>query len=117
RGANLGVLNGIAVGTTFDEEATRSIVDFTTAPPARGAGAPFIGHFRPQGDLSVFNGLDADDLSGTWTLRVTDFRAGPTGDPPPETELEFAELSFRSGLEATADSLVATTRVIGSVTD
>lgn len=48
------------IDTTFDDDAPQSIM---TGRP------PFTGAFRPEGDLSLFNGLDPN---GQWTLRVAD---------------------------------------------
>ncbi len=54
-------------GTTLDDEAATSI---------SSAVAPFSGTFRPQGELSSFDG----ELSaGTWTLQVTDTMIADTG--------------------------------------
>lgn len=46
--------------TTFDDEAATSITV---------GSAPFSGVFRPEGDLSVLDGMD---MSGTWTLIISD---------------------------------------------
>ncbi|NOR58664.1 MAG: hypothetical protein GQ474_09095, partial [Sulfurimonas sp.] len=46
--------------TTFDDEAGTSITSGT---------APFTGTFRPEGDLSDFDGMD---MEGTWTLVIRD---------------------------------------------
>lgn len=48
------------INTTFDDGAPQSI---STGSP------PFVGTFRPEGDLSALNGLDPN---GRWTLRVVD---------------------------------------------
>lgn len=53
--------------TTFDDEAGTSITSGT---------APFTGTFRPEGDLSDFDGMD---MQGTWTLQVTDDYEWDTG--------------------------------------
>jgi subtilisin-like proprotein convertase family protein len=67
--ANLGMLNGLDVGTVFDDNAPRSITDGTAA-------APYIGHFRPElGSLLFgFSSLTKAQVDGTWTLEVTDFQ-------------------------------------------
>ncbi len=56
--------NGIGeedfTNTTFDDEATQSIVS---------GSAPFTGTFRPEGNLSDFDGKD---LNGIWTLEIVD---------------------------------------------
>ena len=67
--ANLGELNGFLIGTTFDDSAARSIAD-------PNAVAPYTADFRPDaGSLSIFNGMTAAQLTGTWTLVVTDVKA------------------------------------------
>ncbi|MDD2385047.1 MAG: retention module-containing protein [Sulfurospirillaceae bacterium] len=48
------------IDTLFDDEASTSI---------GSAYAPFNGVFRPDGDLSVLDGMD---IQGTWTLRIED---------------------------------------------
>jgi len=53
--------------TILDDEATTAITD---------GSAPFTGNFRPEGDLSV---LDGQDVSGTWTLQITDDQNGQSG--------------------------------------
>jgi subtilisin-like proprotein convertase family protein len=55
------------VGTVFDQAAPQSIVS---------AAAPFTGTFRPEGNLGVLDGLQAQ---GDWTLRVRDASPGDTG--------------------------------------
>ncbi len=47
-------------GTILDDEATASITI---------GAAPFIGRFRPEGSLSLF---DAQNASGVWKLEITD---------------------------------------------
>ena len=60
-GANLGIsANGTRIGTTFDDRATRRIID-------RTAAAPFIGHFRPEG-----GSLDTRYAGATPTLGAGD---------------------------------------------
>jgi subtilisin-like proprotein convertase family protein len=113
-GANLGIpVSGASIGTVFDDNATRSIVDFTNAPPARGANPPFVGHFRPEG-----GSLDAryggavpgapntnNSINGTWTIRITDFRNGNVGF------LTKALITFDSGLQPGVQTTVADTLV------
>ena len=53
--------------TLFDDEA---LTDITSGY------APFSGTFRPEGDLSDFDGMD---MSGIWTLRIVDDMGGDTG--------------------------------------
>ena len=86
-GANLGIApDGEALGTTFDDNASRDIVDIGLAG-SRGAAAPFVGNFKPEASLNgatTLNGLyggaiagapnSPNSVNGTWTLQITDFR-------------------------------------------
>lgn len=57
--------------TTFDDNATQSIL---------GGTPPFVGSWRPQGQLANFIGLfGPGQANGTWNLRVTDDFAGSAG--------------------------------------
>jgi subtilisin-like proprotein convertase family protein len=78
------------VGTVFDDDAHRVINDPTAA-------TPWIGHFVPEGgSLSVLDGKTAAQLSGTWTLSITDFR--DSGNPPPPQFLDFWGLHFSGNI-------------------
>ncbi|WP_202617505.1 Ig-like domain-containing protein, partial [Roseimaritima sediminicola] len=55
------------ISTTFDDEAGVDVVD---------GHNPYAGRFRPEGNLSDFDG---EDPNGTWTLRVLDDFAFDTG--------------------------------------
>jgi subtilisin-like proprotein convertase family protein len=114
-GANLGIsANGTAIGTVFDDQAARDIVDINPANGGRGAAAPFIGNFRPEfGSLSQYNGLNAAALNGTWTLEVTDFRNATNENG----FLVNASLNFTSGMTPKpVDSEISTTFVRGTAT-
>ena len=85
-GANIGVFGesttnpGIDVGTVFDDNATRNIFD-PNAGGTNGNTAPYIGHFQAEdGSLDSFvKSLAAsNDINGTWTLEITDFRTETT---------------------------------------
>ena len=54
-------------GTTLDDEASTAVT---------AGSAPFSGSFRPEGQLSDFDGKSAN---GTWTLRVTDTATWDSG--------------------------------------
>ncbi|HEU0008859.1 MAG TPA: S8 family serine peptidase [Verrucomicrobiae bacterium] len=56
--------------TVFDESGTKSISDGLP---------PFLGTFKPEESLLVFNGKSGTNVNGTWRLRVGDFRFGLTG--------------------------------------
>jgi len=118
-GANLGVFGetntnpGVQIGTVFDDNATRDIFDPTPAG-ANGVAAPAIGHFRPES----FESLDAflqqvandDDLNGTWTLEITDFRTEST----PGDLLNFT-LQFTTGMTQSSPESIASTLVPGAL--
>lgn len=102
-GANLGTLNGFALGTTFDDQAVRAITDASAA-------APFIGHFRPNfGPLSLVNGLTPAQINGLWTLDITDNRNGNVGN------LINWSMNFTAGQTVGFENFVASTTVRGAV--
>ncbi|MFI5458491.1 MAG: proprotein convertase P-domain-containing protein [Isosphaerales bacterium] len=120
-GANLGVNNGFAVGTTFTDNAARDIVDINPFnPPARGAAAPYIGDFRPEfGSLDQFlkNEVKAGDINGTWTLQTIDTN---TSVPSSPEFVNFWTLNFATGQKPDLDVVVgATTGLVvgGSITN
>ena len=92
-GANVGVNNGFAVGTTFTDNAARSIVDINPFTGARGANAPYVGNFRVENDGFVTDPdgttLDAflakvladGNVNGTWTLQITDTNTSAPSSP------------------------------------
>ena len=113
-GGNLGIApDGELYGTTFDDGATRNIVDFTTAPPARGAAAPFVGHFGAEGGSlnQRYAGAIAGaanspgSVNGNWTLEITDFR---NSTPTTPNLIRLATLDFTSGLTPQPNRAVAT---------
>jgi subtilisin-like proprotein convertase family protein len=117
-GANLGVLGGVDVGTTFDDHALRFITD----PSAK---APYTGHFKPEfptlkalASLAVGNtpaGVPPfpKGINGTWQLVITDFRnhAGQF------EQVDNWSLHFSSGLTPGTDNVVvgANSTVKGAV--
>jgi autotransporter-associated beta strand protein len=56
--------------TTFNDLALTSIT---------AGSAPFVGTFRPEQPLNVFNEKSGSDANGTWRLRVADDTAGGAG--------------------------------------
>ena len=58
--------------TTFDDEATVSILDNSFLNNPR-ATPPFTGSFRPERSLTLMDGLDPN---GLWKLEVTDINSG-----------------------------------------
>ncbi|HLN29945.1 MAG TPA: proprotein convertase P-domain-containing protein [Gemmataceae bacterium] len=100
-GANMGVdAMGQPLGTTFDDDAARSIVD-----TINGASAPFIGHYIPENLLSAFDGLTASQVNGTWNLIVTDVDPDTSTQPK---EIVNWTLSINSGLSPSPSVELAT---------
>ncbi|MDB5389652.1 MAG: sodium/calcium exchanger 1 [Planctomycetaceae bacterium] len=72
-GTRIPLVSGIAgngsnfSGTTFDDQAGTGI---------QTGIAPYAGAFKPQSPLSLLNGEPAN---GTWTLEITDSKAGNVG--------------------------------------
>ncbi len=93
-------------GTTFSQQASRSIID-------RAFAAPYTGIFRPEGSLGVLSDLTRAQITGTWTLEVTDFRN--SGADVRQFIVGWS-LSFTSGLIPSADRTVAATVVRGALT-
>jgi subtilisin-like proprotein convertase family protein len=85
----------IGIATVFDSQAARPIND-------PGATAPYIGHFRPESSsLNVFNGLTATQLSGTWTLSITDNKNSGTSAPFPYQRVQAWGLRFSGYINST----------------
>ena len=91
-GVNMGASTlGPYIGTVLDSTAHRSILDTS-------ATAPYTGHFRPIGNLqSAFQGLTNAQLSGTWTLQITDYRNETLTATTPTPALIGASLDLTSG--------------------
>jgi subtilisin-like proprotein convertase family protein len=111
---------GIVIGTTFEDNATRDIVDLNPvnfyglpSPPftaGRGAASPFIGQFRPESDFINGETLDsfvksvalADPAAfnnGTWILDIAN--VSPTAPTAPLTspaDLRAFSLNFTKGM-------------------
>ncbi|HZU38556.1 MAG TPA: hypothetical protein VFA18_21705, partial [Gemmataceae bacterium] len=88
--ANLGVMNGMDEGTILDSLAARSIRD-------PGATAPYVGTFRPEGNLLNWiqlNGFTRTTINGIWKLRITDMRND--GNTPPVQRVDSWSLNFAS---------------------
>ncbi|MHA7056682.1 proprotein convertase P-domain-containing protein [Aquimarina sp. M1] len=78
--------------TVFDDEAETSIVDGT---------APYIGAFRPEGNLSDFDGLTT---AGDWTLTVQDNSFG-NGGQLLDWSLQFCENTAPLGIGENFDEV------------
>ena len=97
-GANFGFgTGGSLLGTTFDNNSPRAL--------ANGA-APYIGSFRPSGNLATF--FNKPIQSGVWTLQITDSTTGNFG------QLLKGFLTFSQGLAAGGNVQAATPTVRGS---
>ena len=69
--ADIGSVNGRAIGTTFNQKAFRPLN--TTVGNFRPV-APYVGTYLPeQGSLAIFNGLTPDELNGVWRFSFTDY--------------------------------------------
>jgi len=103
-GDNLGFLDSGAVGTTFDDSASRNIFDNDGGGGNANAN-PFADSFRPRfGSLQgAFDGMTVtagpDGLLGNWTLRITD-----NGDDDDPQLVNSATLIMNSGLIADPDN-------------
>lgn len=63
------------VGDAAAENFNDTILDDEAETAITAGSAPFAGSYRPEGDLSVFDGMD---INGTWTLEIfDDFDADP----------------------------------------
>ncbi|MGI8583121.1 MAG: proprotein convertase P-domain-containing protein [Chitinophagaceae bacterium] len=68
-GQNFG--SSCANRTAFDDAAVTSITAGT---------APFVGTFKPEGSLALFNGKSGVQINGNWTLRIADVGPGDAGN-------------------------------------
>ena len=113
-GTDLGVVsaNGLALGTTFDDNATRDIFDPTTTGTNAISG-PAFGDYRPEGSGFGFGfggggSLDAflqqelaKGINGTWKLITLDSN---TSAPSSPNYIIDWSLSFGRGLRRTTTS-------------
>jgi subtilisin-like proprotein convertase family protein len=131
-GTNLGVksytMNNIAtyaMGTTFDDNATRDIFDSTLAGTNSISG-PAVGEYQPE-EAGFGETLDeflagelAKGINGTWTLVANDTNMPPTTPPTTPNYLINWSLSFGRGLTADNDVILPGTKglvVPGAVTE
>ena len=112
-GANVGVNNGFAAGTIFNDNAARSIVNISPTG-TRGASAPFVGDYRPEEDFFTSGGTPVTPpnrtittldqflqsvaangaINGTWTLETVDTN---TSAPTSPNFVNFWSLNFSTG--------------------
>ena len=110
-GANMGVLNGNSLGTTFDDQATRNIFDNNNGNNANTA--PYIGHYRPRtASLNgTYGGATPAQLNGQWTVVITD----NTTNAGAVQSVRTLSLIFGAGMTSEGDRTVTNTiRVRGS---
>jgi autotransporter-associated beta strand protein len=60
-------------------DASRTTFTDASLTAITSASAPFVGSFRPEQPLSVFNEKSGAEVNGTWRLRVADDTAGGVG--------------------------------------
>ena len=112
-GTNLGVVtyttNNIpyyAMGTTFDDNATRNIYDPSGAGTNANTG-PAIGSYRPENfqtlDTFLASEIAKGAINGTWKLLLNDTNTPPTTPPTTPNYLINWSLSFGKGLVANND--------------
>ena len=117
-GSNLGVIsytnNNIAtyaIGTTFDDNATRDIFDPNTGGTNANT-APYIGNYRIEGAFGPGGGgsLDAflrteiaKGINGTWQLETNDTQSSAPSSPQ---FINFWTLNFTQGLNPDVNDVV-----------
>jgi subtilisin-like proprotein convertase family protein len=114
-GANLGIsASGLPIGTIFDQSAAWSIIDNIS-----GAAAPYLGHYQPEGNLARLNGLTAAQVSGNWTLKITDNKSDQNNGMDPTQYVVDWSVILNSGLttlDTTGDVVTASTPIRGALT-
>ena len=60
-------------------DAFRTTFDSTAATAITAGTPPYVGTFRPEASLTVFNEKSGTNVNGTWTLRIADDAAGAVG--------------------------------------
>jgi hypothetical protein len=66
-------------GSDCASDATRTTFNDSALTAITAASAPFVGVFRPEQSLSVFNEKFGSAVNGAWRLRVADDTAGGGG--------------------------------------
>ena len=66
-------------GTDCASDATRTMFSNTGVTAITAAAAPFVGTFRPEQSLGIFNEKSGSSVNGTWRLRVVDDTPGGVG--------------------------------------
>ena len=131
-GTNLGMItytnNNIgtyAIGTTFDDNATRNIFDPNTGGTNANT-APYIGNYRPErsfgGGTNTLNGFlrqeIAKGIDGAWKLRTIDTATSAPAATSPQF-IQSWTLNFTRGLRPDSDDVTlpgtATNNNVGGV--
>jgi subtilisin-like proprotein convertase family protein len=109
---------GIQVGTTFDDNATRGIFDPTTTGTNgnSAAGSGYIGYFRPEGgSLREFLASLGGNVNGPWTLLVNNFTKTVATGVPDQGEVRDFSLQFSTGMGSSGPHGIASTVVTGAL--
>ena len=116
---NTTAANG-TTGNGITGNSARLVLDAQAFSSVVGTASP-DGYYRPRNPnpgsapnpLTAVAGKTPAELSGDWTLEITDFRA-TGGNPLPPRSLTGWGLRFSSGLFGGPDRQVATTSVVGT---
>ena len=124
-------LPAIAVGTIFDDNATRNIFDPSTTGTTGIAQPTTLATSGPRGrrspDTLTFPGsrradtltnflaleMSKGNINGNWTLEITNFKS----TSPAAGELNSFSLQFNTGMIVSSPSTIAGTSVVGALGD
>ncbi|MCX6911618.1 MAG: proprotein convertase P-domain-containing protein, partial [Verrucomicrobia bacterium] len=70
---------GANFGSACSPDASRTTFDDAALTPITAGTPPFLGSYRPEGSLAVFNGMVSGVADGNWRLRITDSLGGSLG--------------------------------------
>ena len=70
---------GANFGSACSPDASRTTFDDAALTPITAGTPPFLGSYRPEGSLAVFNGMVSGVANGNWRLRITDSLGGSLG--------------------------------------
>jgi M6 family metalloprotease-like protein/uncharacterized repeat protein (TIGR01451 family) len=71
--------NGDNYGLSCSPDSRRTLFDDAAPVTIANGVAPFLGLYRPEQPLSIFNGKSGTNLNGGWRLRVIDSARPDTG--------------------------------------